>query len=341
MKTVILAFLIFSTSARSGVTDVEFMPETGDLYLKSTFSMNKQKRKETSPFLQNQVEEREQESMTLENSLTYSFYKNFELGIEWDISISDETVITSQTQNGVAQTSGNSTTNFFDDSIDNPGIQDPFLKGRFRMPLPGDLGFNLDLFGAISPSIGGAERGDSDDNPRANLEGNAFWGGHRARIGMGINHDNDQFQWSINVIAQINFEREIKQYDATTSPLPSHAVYIIDTYQDFTLETKILFELTDRVHLLSSLAIKVNGSQDSTNQTTSSLTSQTESSSDIELGLEAYWNFTDMLSARIGFKYSSLGEYDVDEFNVSTLTSSTKYSDLSKTSIQTGVNFSF
>lgn len=341
MKALGLILLMFSTSTWSGVTDVEFLPDAGNLYLKSTFSMNTQSRKETSPFLSNQVEEREQESMILENSLTYSFYKNFELGLEWDITMSDETVITSQTRNGVAQTAGNLTTDYFDDAINNPGLQDPFFKGRFRMPLPGSYGFMFDVFGAVSPSIGGAERGDSDDNPKKNLEGNAFWGGHRVRVGMGINQDIDQFQWSFNFIAQVNLEREFKQYDASTSPFPSHAIYKIDTYQDFTFEAKVLFEMIDRVHLLGTLAIKLNGSQDWTNQTTTSLTSQTESSSDIELGLHAYWNFTDMLSARVGFEYASLGEYDIDTYNVSTLASSTKYSDLSQTSIQAGIDFSF
>lgn len=345
MKALGLIFLMFSTSAWSGVTDVEFLPQAGNLYLKSTFKMETENRTETS---QNttKLEDRKQEKMILENSLTYSMFKNFELGMEWDITIKDDTSIESQKYLGVDRTAGDlNGDNYFDDSISNPGMQDPFFKSRYRMPLPGNYGFNIDAFAAFSPSIGDAERGTSyiELTPiKTNLEGNALWGGHRARIGAGINQDIDQFQWSFNFIAQVNLEREIKQYYGDSNPA-YHNLIKVDSYNDFTFEAKVLFEMIDQVHLLGRLAFHFIGAQDWRNQTRTYLRNEVESHSDIELSLTAYWNFSEMLSVRLGFEYRSIGDHDnlLYQSEVLQTNSIIRYTDLNQTSLQAGVDFSF
>jgi len=344
MKSIGLFVLLFSVSAWSGVTDVEFLPQHGNLYLKSTFNMDTENRTETS---QNttKLEDRKQEKMIMENSLTYGLFKNFELGLEWDITMKDDTSIEAQKYLGVDRTAGDlNGDNYFDDSISNPGMQDPFFKARYRMPLPGGYGFNLDVFGAFSPSIGDAERGTSyiEITPRTNLEGNALWGGHRARVGAGINQDIDQFQWSFNFIAQVNLEREIKQYYGTSTPA-FHNIFAVDTYNDFTFEAKVLFEMIDQIHILGRLAFVFNGTQDWRNQTNTTRRDEIQSHSDIELGLTGYWNFTEMLSVRLGFEYRAIGEHDSLYYTSDVLNTSftTRFTDLSQTSLQAGIDFSF
>ncbi len=339
MKALGLFVLLFSTSVWSGVTDVEFIPEQGNLYLKSTFKLDSESRTETIPQSQ-KIEERDQSSMIVETSLMYGLFKNLEVGLEWNVTMKDETTIESQKINGVTYTANNGTTDYHDDAINNPGLQDPLIKARYRMPLPGGYGFMFDIFSEFSPGLGDAERGDSDDNPKQNLEGNSLWGGHRVKIGAGINQDIDQFQWSFNFFAQMNMERTIKFYDASNTPA-THSIYTIDTYNDFTFEAKVLYEMIDQVHLLGTLAFIFNGSQDWNNQTSTIYRNEVESHSDIEIGLHAYWNFSQMLSVRLGYVFTSLGGYDNDSYQNNSLFSTTKYSDLSKSSIQAGLDFSF
>jgi hypothetical protein len=343
MKALGLCVLLFSTSAWSNVTDVEFIPAEGNLYLKSTFRMDSESRKETSQ-AGIKIEERDQDAMIFENSLTYGLFKNLELGMEWDITIKDETSITSQKYNGADQTAGTTTYNYFEDPINNPGLQDPFFKARYRMPLPGGYGFNFDVYGAFSPSIGDAERGTSDITTltKNNLDGNAYWGGHRARVGAGINQDIDQFQWSFNFTAQMNLEREIKQFYGNQNPV-YHNLITVDAYNDFTFSAKVLYEMIDQVHLLGTLSFVFNGEQDWNNQTNTIRRDTLESHSDIHIGLHAYWNFTEMLSVRVGFEFANLGDYENQYYqsNVLQPASSTRISDLSKTSLLAGLDFSF
>ncbi|MCO4793278.1 MAG: hypothetical protein KC493_06190 [Bacteriovoracaceae bacterium] len=340
MKALSLVLVMFTTTVIAGVTDVDFMPEAGNLHLKSNLEFGNKKLTRTMITPSIKIEEFERSTIVQSNSLTFAIFKNFEVGMEMDITIKDETSISSMTINGATINSGDTTNNYYDAPIKNLGIQDPFIKSRYRIPLPGEGGFNLDIFGAFSFSIGDREVGDSSisTNPiqTNNFEGNAYWGGHRLRLGAGINQDIDQFQWSFNFLTQMNMEREYKDYDALNR---THRVFKIDSYMDFSFQAKLLFEMIDQVHILGQISLNKVGEQ-TINDTTSNFYNYTlEAQSDIAFGLTAYWNFSENLSVNLGAEFKSISEHDLDHNTNVTYTE--KYKDLTQLGYSAGIDFTF
>lgn len=327
-----LLFFLVSLPLGASVTDLEYLPAKGNLYYKNQLAFQSQNQSET---VLNTKEKIDRSKILFKNTLTFGVIENLEMGADLNFVIKDDTTIEEQTVSGAAQTPG---VNYSEEAISNSGMEDPFINARYRLPILEET-INVDFLGAFSFSMADAERGDVAATPiKRNLEGNAYWGGHRVRLGANMNQNKDDWQWSLGLTVQMNLEREIKQQDASTN---THSIIKTDAYNDFEFEGKILCKAMEKLHLMARLAFLIQAEQEQSNLNNTAQTFTEEGHSDILLGLRAYWLFTENLVVNLGGEYTSFAERDFKTFQSQALFSTKRIKSADQTSFHAGIDWGF
>lgn len=327
MKFLVTALLLISSSAiyaqnGSSLGDLLYLQNKGEVVYNNDTTVGYGKYEigrfqSTGTKLQNL--EKKTEKILMNQTVSYGFSDHFQTGLGVELAFRDSAKNTSRTLN-------NGTPTDLEPTTKNPGFSDPYLFSQYRMKTEADNGINWDLLLKVTPAVVHAQR--SKITGSSVTVGDHQQGGHILAAGTQMGKHFGDLEAMLALNYQLNFRSRAKRVDTSRTNTDADLYYDEDMRSICSASTTFQYKLAQYTFInLGGDVVRNSKSHKETTQRFSG-THFSENTTDYlsyQVRTELRFVLLQDFYARLGYAYSSSGDFTTEYFMDTTKTYSESF----------------